>query len=231
VVVTAEGGILEGVCWICGAAASSAEHKAKKSDLKAVFGEISQTDRLHLHDALRRNRHVGSFETHRLKWPRRLCEHCNTTLTQGHDRASEDISDWLRNRKPSIEVDMKVHATQRFPRDVHRKLLNMHLYFVKMMGCCLVEVSVPIDLVPFSRAILDNRAHPDLYLRFGRGKLMGHQQHVGLSDLVALKRNDVTVCAVCIYTVGPVAAQMFYWRADEAPATARASWDENSFLL
>jgi hypothetical protein len=45
---------------------------------------------------------------------------------------------------------------------------------------------------------------------------MGDQHHVGLSDLRGLKRrNGLLVCAVCIYTVGPVAVQMLYWRADE----------------
>ena len=50
---------MNGICWICeSAVADSGEHKSKKSDLKAVFGEVSPQRPLYLHNSKARNRRV-----------------------------------------------------------------------------------------------------------------------------------------------------------------------------
>ena len=49
-------------CWICGDAATTGEHKTKRSDLRSVFGIPTQSNPLYLHDAERRNRRVGSLD-------------------------------------------------------------------------------------------------------------------------------------------------------------------------
>jgi len=44
---------------------------------------------------------------------------------------------------------------------------GVHLYFVKLFGCLVVERQIPIDVAPFAKALLDGRPHPCLYLAFG----------------------------------------------------------------
>src|ERR1700722_5012471 len=59
--------MLNNKCWICGEAATSGEHKTKRSDLRSVFGIPTQSSPLYLHDAERRNRRVGSLDATVLK--------------------------------------------------------------------------------------------------------------------------------------------------------------------
>ena len=49
-------------CWICGAPATSGEHKTKRSDLQAVFGRPTQAAPLFVHDHKPKNRRVGSLK-------------------------------------------------------------------------------------------------------------------------------------------------------------------------
>ena len=73
-------------CWICNnAPADSGEHKSKKSDLKAVFGEASPQRPLYLNDSKARNHKVQSLDADRLKWTSVICGYCNSTRTQPHD--------------------------------------------------------------------------------------------------------------------------------------------------
>jgi hypothetical protein len=45
-------------------------------------------------------------------------------------------------------------------------MLNVHLFFVKVFGCLVIEGSLPIDLSGFARAIKCDRAHPLMHLKF-----------------------------------------------------------------
>jgi hypothetical protein len=60
-------------CWICGDAATTGEHKTKRSDLRSVFGVPTQSNPLYLHDAAQRNRRIGSLDAKVLKSPGRIC--------------------------------------------------------------------------------------------------------------------------------------------------------------
>jgi hypothetical protein len=84
------------LCWICNRnEANSGEHKTKRSHLLAVLGEPTQEEPFYFHDLKRRNRPVGSLNAKILKAPIRICAECNTTRTQPHDRAWEEMSDGL----------------------------------------------------------------------------------------------------------------------------------------
>jgi hypothetical protein len=106
-----------------------------------------------------------SFDADVLKSPL-LCEECNTSRTQPHDRAWEKLSTFLRTLKP--EPGTMVDASHIFPDSPTQQMLNVHLYFVKLFGCRVVEAGAPIDSRAFSNAILNGTAHPHLYLRVGR---------------------------------------------------------------
>jgi hypothetical protein len=91
------------LCWICNRnEANSGEHKTKRSDLLAVLGEPTQEEPFYFHDLERRNRPVGSLNAKILKAPIRICAECNTTRTQPHDRAWEQMSDRLRARRLKV---------------------------------------------------------------------------------------------------------------------------------
>jgi hypothetical protein len=49
-------------------------------------------------------------------------------------------------------------------------MLNAHLFFVKWLGCQIVESSIPISpgVDTFAHAIMEGKAHPNIWIAFGR---------------------------------------------------------------
>jgi hypothetical protein len=50
---------------------------------------------------------------------------------------------------------------------------HVHLFFLKLFGCMICEAKanghgIPINVKPFSDAIMLNRPHPEVYLQFGK---------------------------------------------------------------
>jgi hypothetical protein len=154
-------------CWICGDPANSGEHKAKKSDLKAVFLKVSDQRPIHYHDGIRLNRKVMSLNANLLKWRDCICHYCNTTRTQPHDLAWEALHAELRRRLPMLKEGSVVRANSIFPQNTARAMLHVHLYFVKALGCAIVMEKAALDIAPFSKAIISEMAHPDFYLELG----------------------------------------------------------------
>jgi hypothetical protein len=153
------------LCWICNRnGAKFREHKTKRSDLAAVLGSPTQERPLYFHDLERRNKPVRSLDAKILKAPIRICHECNTGRTQPHDRAWEHMSDQLRSRR--LVIGQSVRANGLFRHDTRRQMINVHLFFLKLFGCMLCEAKasgydVPIDIVPFSEAIMTSRPHSE----------------------------------------------------------------------
>jgi hypothetical protein len=155
-------------CWICNnAPADSGEHKSKKSDLKAVFGEASQQRPLYLHSSKGPNRKVYGLDASGLKWPNVICGYCNSTRTQPHDKAWALLHMELRKRAPSLKPGDRVCGNRVFRHDTAKEMLNVHLFFVKAFGCTLVAENAPLDIAPFAKAIMTGKPQPDFYLHFG----------------------------------------------------------------
>ena len=207
----------EVTCWVCGAPATTAEHKAKKSDLKAIFESVSQADPVFMHDGQRINIPVGGFDRKSMKWSKTLCENCNTTRTQPYDRAWDAISLWLRGRRFGPGSVLRATAINR-GYGTRNLLLNMHLYFVKSLGCYLSDGGVPFEREAFRTALLTGRPHPGVHLKFGRGALLAGRPQVGLSDAlwISERAGDASAAAAVFRTtVGPITVQIFYQQNDK----------------
>lgn len=207
-------------CWICGGdGAPSREHTIKQSDLRAAFSKPSQSKPLFLHTAARRNQRVGSFKADRLKFKTPICEECNTTRTQPHDRAWERYAGVLQMLAPNDH--RRIRGNRVFSYDTTAGMRAMHLYFVKLMGCMMMDAGVDFDVASFSRAIMTDRAHPRLYLRFGRSD-MG----IGGSDL-ELDRDAATneiAFASYFHYLGGFAANIILARADQRRDGLIGAW-------
>jgi hypothetical protein len=119
----------------------------------------------------RHNKPVKSLDAKILKAPIRICNACNSARTQPHDRAWEEMSDRLRNRP--LVIGRWVRANRLFSYDTRRQMIKVHLFFLKLFGCMLCEAKanghdVPIDIAPFSEAIVTGRPHPEVHLQFGK---------------------------------------------------------------
>lgn len=201
------------LCWICKQnKADSGEHKTKRSDLKAVLGPPTQEEPFFYHDLHKANRPVGSLDAKILKSPVRICAYCNNTRTQPHDLAWEVMSDRLRSRR--MAVGRWVRCNTIFGYFTKREMLNVHLFFLKLFGCMLAEANangydVPIDIDPFSTAIMQGRPHAEVHLQFGR-----HDGIVGRSNLHCWKTDPgESVLAAWLYELDTIAVSVMYVQA------------------
>ncbi len=197
------------LCWICNKnEADSAEHKTKRSDLAAVLSAPTQEQPLYFNDLERRNKSIASFSAAILKSPKVICTYCNTTRTQTHDRAWELMSARLRARR--LMIGGRVRINRVFQYDSRRQMINVQLFFSKLFGCMLVEArsrghEVPIDLEPFSTAIVEGSPHPDVYLQMGRCNGI-----VGRSNLHCWTTVEGGVLAAWLYQVNTIAVGVVF---------------------
>lgn len=213
-------------CWICRADAQTAEHAIKRSDLVQAFGS-SQT--LWLHSKHQSNQIIQGVGSKRVKFALFICSACNNQRTQPHDRAWEKLSYCLSTRNPPLRPGMRVKLTRSIPGGVSvgEAALNVHLYFVKLFGCLIVEHNLPIPISGFSAAILKNCPHPRVWLSFWVGLgLEGVKKQAGRSDLWMVTHRDTGLIknASWFYTVGTLSVKVAYQDCSEFPTQSSAEW-------
>ena len=183
-------------CWICGSPASTGEHIVKASILKDLFGAVCQNKPLIHRDAKHRKRHLQSINSRLLKL-HVLCDTCNNAATQPFDRAWDGFWSYLSTNRKSLHNGNKVRFYRVFGRQhSRRKLLDLHLYAVKLFGCVAAEFSIPLDLEGLSHAIRHRQPHRDIYMAIGKRMWLMNHMMVGLSDVNTIKVNDQCVFAV-----------------------------------
>lgn len=216
-------------CWICGAEeATTREHLAKASDLKAMFGKPSQRDSLYFSasDRLgmprRRNIRVGSIKSDTLKFAHRICLTCNSARTQPYDYAWEHCSGQLRAAVPSLLARGAFRANWLFPYNTRRALSRVHLYFTKLFGCLVIEGGIPIDTAPLAEAIMSGRPNSCMYLAFGQ--LGIPVEMVGGSDVHTAELDGKVAYATWLYNVGDLAVNVIYALPGEQRQGLEVAW-------
>lgn len=207
-------------CWICGNEGTTREHKTKASDLRALYSGVTQKHPIFLHADHKRNQKVGSVKSDRLKFNALICPHCNNSRTSANDKAWENLSKYLRERRLPIKKGDNIWLHKVFPGSVSRSMLDVHLYFVKLFGCAIVEHKVPIDIEPFAEAILDQKPHPKVFLAFGSSSNMG----TGLSNMETVNIDGRCVYATWFYLVGPIAVNVMCAEPSEKRKGLINSW-------
>lgn len=197
-------------CWICGDKADTGEHIIKKSDLRMRFGSPSQAKPLFYHSSDRSNIPIGSLNNWRLKSPAKICAYCNNTRTQPYDLAWENLSAALKSRVGELEIGQKIKADRIFSYNTRNAMLNVHLYFVKLFGCVISAADTPIEIEPFSNALLNVKNHPNIYLRIGLDKLSNTPQGVALSEITAQNSDNKTKVAAWFYQIGEVVVNVMF---------------------
>jgi hypothetical protein len=192
------------MCWICGAKGDSGEHKAKRSDLKLEFGSVSQKAPLYLNDANNSNRAVGSLKSDHLKWPKFMCSQCNNALTQRYDDAWSQFLYKLKNRHPTLSPQDKFRTNKIFNYDTNRHMVDLQLYFVKAFGC-VVQAAIDqgfdkIDTSDFAKSLVQRRANPTVYVRFGHIPDLAGTPTVSASDLYVTLDSAKDRCELALWT-------------------------------
>ncbi len=128
-----------------------------------------------------------------------MCKTCNSARTQPHDLAWEHLSEALRLRKPPIKPGDIIRADRIFHGNTSAQMRNVHLYFVKWLGCQLVESDIPISpgIDTLAHAIMKGKSHPNIWLAFGVSNRSGFVQtsDVGVAAFASRSGYDY-VCRI-----------------------------------
>ena len=216
-------------CWICGADANTGEHLIKASDLKSLFGHITQSKPIYLHTDARRNLPIRGLKSEKLKFAARICGTCNNQRTQPHDRAWEALSEYLRTRTPPIKGGTLIRLDKVFPGAVKRSMLEVHLFFIKQFGCLISENSIPLDITKFAESILQQTPHPKVHLRFVTGLQDPRHKLVSRSVVQTASLPDGRIAyATWFYVVDRIAVNVIYAEPMERRTALVQSWHPSS---
>jgi hypothetical protein len=102
-------------------------------------------------------------------------------------------------------------------------MLDLHLYFVKLLGCQIVEGKIPIETEQFSKSLLGRRPHPNLYLAFGHLKDMPVLA-AGGSDVHADLVSERAVFVAWLYHTGDLCVRVMYAEPGEHRQGLTNSW-------
>ncbi len=155
------------LCWICQQRpADSAEHRFKASDVRARLPWLSQGTPAYLQrDGRATNHPIGSAKAGKLKFKPTICAHCNDTATQPYDLAWERLSEYLHQQWRDIVRAGSFRLSRPFRGRQHIGAVNVHLFFVKLFGCKIVDDGVPIELARFRQSLRNRVPHPEVFLQ------------------------------------------------------------------
>jgi hypothetical protein len=133
-----------------------------------------------------------------------MCAYCNNTRTQPHDLAWETMSRWFTALPRPLKKGQFVRANKIFPDDTWPRMRFVHLYFVKVLGCLIVEAKdqAPIDIVPFSKAIMKGDTPRSVFAVLLRRRLGRH------FDSIRLESGHVFAVLTC--RIKHVTVNIFY---------------------
>ena len=211
-------------CWICDKNGNTGEHLVKASDLRTHFGNVSQEKPLYFHTSEKKNIPVGSLKSKRLKSKALICNNCNSSLTQPYDKAWEHLSAYLRSNWDHLFKAGKVDLSKVFPGSVKQSMLYVHLYFVKIFGCGIVESGAPISIEEFSQSLLYSKAHKDIFIAFGPrlGKI--EHKYAGVSPINSMNLDGVSAFATRFYLIDNIAVNIIFAREYKAPGAMKNTW-------
>lgn len=211
------------LCWICEKnQADSGEHIMQASDIRHSFN-IKKGKPFFIHNNDRKNFKIQSIKSDHLKFSKVICSYCNTTRTQRHDRAWEKLSKFFKNN--TLSTDQKIRFNRPFPYEARKFMRDVQLHFVKKMGCAISQHRMPIDISTFSKAILENRYHPNIYLAFATRPQEMNNKSLAVSDFEVWEENGIGVFAVWSFFFKEFTVMVMYAAEGEKRAGQAVSWN------
>ena len=197
-------------CWICGSRADSGEHIPKASNLRDLFGDISQQDPLYFNSVRHKNKILQSINSRLLKM-RVICAACNNSKTQKSDLAWDEFNHYLNGNVKSLSLSSKISFNKVYKYDARKRALSFHLYAVKLFGCIASELDLNLNLADLSNSILKNKPNQNIYIGVGRRDWCSDIRFSGPSDLCIKTNVDGSiVTAVWFLVIGEWEFQFIY---------------------
>lgn len=131
-------------CWWCGDKADSHEHRIKRTDIVREFGATVDPDNLVIRNAQVEEVRVGP-KANLFEFSSGLCSRCNNFKSQPFDRAQERFSSYLRANEPMIVANKRIRMAEVYPSNTITQAENLRRYFVKHIGCRLIELGFAVS--------------------------------------------------------------------------------------
>ena len=119
------------------------------------------------------------------------------------------MSEFIRNNT-EVNRGVLVRFSDIYGPNQENSLRDLHLYFLKLLGCYAVEYDVPLPLKSFAVAILMPIAHPQLFLDFVAMPSAAENPQIIVGEIRGLQRQGRLVGATWFYTVGTLGVAVAY---------------------
>jgi len=185
-----------GVCWWCGDAANSREHKWKKSEIKAMYG-LANSDSYPLLwiDDSGNSKTVQGPDSDALKFEKSLCQNCNNARSQKFDRTYDR---WIQHLGANYEQIIESRVLDL--SDVigvagSESRLDLARYFAKHIGCRVADKAgrVPASLISFLNGDSGSSAFAWTELCVSSSALANHEitrYRLGMQQTVAIYSHE-----------------------------------------
>lgn len=218
-------------CWICGAAADSAEHMVKASDFRVMFPGRTQNAPAYRHSKHRINELVRGAEASVLKFKPSLCQPCNNARSQPWDRAWEALEKGIREARPRLSKGNRIPLGRIFAMNRQNSMLHIHQFFTKLLGCVAVEYDIPLPIASFAHHLRSETAEPNLrivFVHIPAGSTKDKIQIGYVNATTDISTGEV-MTAVWHYIVGSLGVAVSYVRPGRSQLrfTANLGWHPN----
>lgn len=141
------------LCWICGAAATTGEHKIKRSDLIRVHGKGDRFASANL-NYLKSDDSVVQLRgpnSEHLKYPKILCAPCNNVRSQPWDQAYDTFIAYVEHSSEDILAERRLDFEKIFSKHASIQVRDLYKYFIKAFGCRIADAGgvVPDEMCAF----------------------------------------------------------------------------------
>ena len=137
-------------CWMCGALASSKEHRLKKADIQRFYGRGPyRGDESPVHFCSGTQTVIQGPDSKSLKYDAFLCHQCNTARTQPFDKAYDQLISWVFAHEEKVLQSRLIDFEEVYGAEFPAQQTNLYKYFAKSFGCRLTDAGygVPKDII------------------------------------------------------------------------------------
>ncbi|MDR7270110.1 hypothetical protein J2X20_002768 [Pelomonas saccharophila] len=159
-----------------------------------------------------------------LKFKPSLCGYCNNARTQPHDKAWQRLSEYLRDHEPPLKGGRRIPFERVFTGPVAQSMLDVHLYFTKLLGCYAFEYGVPLPIWEFGLCIKNGIAHPHMRLIFVPITSNSTRYQIQVGHINAAQVGNRAVSASWFYIVGNIGVAVSYCEPGRARLTRDPGW-------
>ncbi len=212
-------------CWICGEEGTTGEHLVKASDLKSYFGNVTTEDPVFFNKDSR-SWTMQSTNSKFVKSDAKICNSCNSNVTQPFDKDWEILSKYLQDNIKQLNSNKKIKLSNVFPGRKSEAMLNVHLYFCKLFGCRLASEDTPLDIEPFKDSINSVSSYDNLYIELGSWE--PKNKNAGITSIQAIEEAGEPVVVWWFYIVGKVAVYVSFCAKPEIKKLIKNCWHPDS---